>query len=81
MLYVSGDVTLGDVQLVLPFSNTMDVLDLQGKYLREALEISVSEYNPDDPHGRFLQMSGKFLRLYSHFMTICFECVRILLKP
>ena len=58
-----GDVTLGDVQLVLPFSNTMDVLDLQGKYLREALEISVSEYNPDDPHGRFLQMSGKFLRL------------------
>ena len=46
---------------MLPFDNTIDVMDLQGKYLREVLEVSVSEYNPDDPHGKFLQMSGKLL--------------------
>ncbi|EDV20502.1 5'-nucleotidase [Trichoplax sp. H2] len=53
-----GIVTMEDILTVLPFRNTVDVIELQGIFLRQALELSVRDYNPVDAHGRFLQMSG-----------------------
>lgn len=57
--YVSGEITIGEVNSVLPFLNTNDVVELEGKYLLEALEHSVSNYDPIALPGRFLQFSGK----------------------
>ena len=51
---------MGDVFTAMPWSNTVDVVTIPGKALREVLEHSVSEYDPNhpDPGGRFLQLSG-----------------------
>ncbi|KAJ8023884.1 5'-nucleotidase [Holothuria leucospilota] len=56
-----GDVTFGNVAEVLPFQETFDAFDLQGRYLLEALENSVAFYNDSRFWGRFLQMSGNGL--------------------
>ncbi|KAJ8314855.1 hypothetical protein KUTeg_007005 [Tegillarca granosa] len=53
-----GVITGADVQEVQPFSNGIEIIKLQGKYLRQALEHSVTDYDPADPHGRFFQVSG-----------------------
>ncbi|GIY15803.1 protein 5NUC [Includes: UDP-sugar hydrolase [Caerostris darwini] len=55
-----GNVTFEDIISVAPFGNTMDVVALKGKYLRQVLENSVSDYDLDsiDPPGGFLQVSG-----------------------
>lgn len=37
----------------------MDTIQLKGKYLRQALELSVTSYDTEDPDGAFLQVSGK----------------------
>ena len=51
---------MGDVTKAMPWSNTVDVVRIHGKALKEALEHSVSEYDihSDDPTGKFLQLSG-----------------------
>ncbi len=41
---------------VIPFGNTVDTIELEGRYVKEMLENSVAEYGNFD--GRFLQMSG-----------------------
>ncbi|XP_002741916.1 snake venom 5'-nucleotidase-like [Saccoglossus kowalevskii] len=51
-------ITVGDVLNVLPYRDTFDLLEIKGKSLREALEHSVSEIIPEDPHPRYFQMSG-----------------------
>ncbi|GFX22547.1 protein 5NUC [Includes: UDP-sugar hydrolase [Trichonephila clavipes] len=55
-----GNVTFEDVISVAPFGNTMDVVALKGKYLRQVLETSMRDYDLDsiDPPGSFLQVSG-----------------------
>ncbi|XP_067124170.1 snake venom 5'-nucleotidase-like [Centruroides vittatus] len=55
-----GNILMRDVMNVLPYLNTLDVVDIYGKYLIEILERSVYDYgnNPEDPPGRFLQVSG-----------------------
>lgn len=53
-----GDITFGNVAEVLPFQETFDAFDLQGRYLLEALENSVAFYNDSRFWGRFLQISG-----------------------
>lgn len=55
-----GNITLEDVLAVAPFGNTMDVVALKGKHLREVLEHSVRDYDPYaiDPPGSLLQVSG-----------------------
>jgi hypothetical protein len=68
------DITYADLLTAQPFSDTVDVIELQGKHLREALEFSVSRvyglYRGNGRHKRdveatefnghgFLQMSGK----------------------
>ncbi|HHX27170.1 MAG TPA: multifunctional 2',3'-cyclic-nucleotide 2'-phosphodiesterase/5'-nucleotidase/3'-nucleotidase [Firmicutes bacterium] len=51
-----GLITVGDVFTVLPFDNTLVVLEVAGADIRAALERSVSEY--PNQLGAFLQVSG-----------------------
>ncbi|XP_078332927.1 snake venom 5'-nucleotidase-like isoform X1 [Crassostrea virginica] len=53
-----GVVTLGNAIDVQPYRNTMETIQLAGKYLRQALEYSVTSYDTIDPSGKFLQVSG-----------------------
>ena len=56
--YLSGSITLGQVLTVNPFGNTIEMITLKGVHLREVMEHSVANYDPLDPSGRFLQVSG-----------------------
>lgn len=55
-----GEITLAEILQALPFGNSLSTFKLEGVYLREALEHSVSR--AEDPEnegtGRFLQVSG-----------------------
>lgn len=68
-----GSITYGDLKAANPFSNTIDIIELQGKHLLEVLELSVSrsfaQYRGNGRHKRdienkefngqgFLQFSG-----------------------
>ncbi|EDV25256.1 uncharacterized protein TRIADDRAFT_57018 [Trichoplax adhaerens] len=53
-----GAVTVGDILTVLPFRNSIDVLEIKGMFIRQALEVSVRDYSTISTPGRFLQMSG-----------------------
>ena len=57
----NGSITLEDVMTVLPFRNTIDLMEIKGKHLLEAFEFSVDGYDPNGFHtaGKFLQISGK----------------------
>ncbi len=55
-LFPAGPITRGDVYALLPFLNTLVVMDLTGAQVREALERSVSQY--PSTFGGFLQVSG-----------------------
>gem|GEM_PF-281323 len=51
-----GTITLGDVQTVMPFGNSLVTLELTGKEIVEALENGVSDVA--NKGGRFPQVSG-----------------------
>jgi 5'-nucleotidase / UDP-sugar diphosphatase len=51
-----GDITLGDVLTVLPFGNTLALMELTGSEITKALEHSVSQAPKES--GGFLQVSG-----------------------
>ncbi len=51
-----GDVTYGDIMQIFPFGNSVDVIKIDGKTIREMLENSVKAYPA--PFGGFLQVSG-----------------------
>ncbi|WP_347241936.1 5'-nucleotidase C-terminal domain-containing protein [Thermus sp.] len=51
-----GPITVGKVYEVLPFGNTLVVMDLKGKEVLAALENGVSQW--ENQAGRFLQVSG-----------------------
>ncbi|WP_240035166.1 5'-nucleotidase C-terminal domain-containing protein [Neobacillus notoginsengisoli] len=53
----AGNITLADVFKVLPFGNTLGIMNLKGSELREALEYSVKDA-PTTAFGGFLQVSG-----------------------
>lgn len=55
-----GRITLEDILTVFPFQNTVDLIEIKGKHLREAFEFSVEGYDPKGFHlaGKFLQVSG-----------------------
>ncbi|XP_067674620.1 snake venom 5'-nucleotidase-like [Haliotis asinina] len=54
-----GDVTFGDITTVLPFRNTVDIVELLGKHVRETLEFAASKWEESgNLFGGFLQMSG-----------------------
>ncbi|NLB73319.1 MAG: multifunctional 2',3'-cyclic-nucleotide 2'-phosphodiesterase/5'-nucleotidase/3'-nucleotidase [Firmicutes bacterium] len=52
----AGPITVGDVFTVLPFDNTLVVMEVTGADIKAALERSVSEY--PNQLGAFLQVSG-----------------------
>ncbi|XP_072043474.1 snake venom 5'-nucleotidase-like [Amphiura filiformis] len=51
-----GDIRLADLGDVLPFRNTFDAVEIEGKYIREMLEHAAAGY--DKYSGAFLQVSG-----------------------
>lgn len=57
----SGTVTRGDLMTVMPFSNTLVVVTLTGAQLWDLFEFSVENYNPKEPTGGFLQISGFYV--------------------
>jgi 5'-nucleotidase len=52
----AGPITVGKVYEVLPFGNTLVVMDLKGREILAALENGVSQWEAQA--GRFLQVSG-----------------------
>jgi 2',3'-cyclic-nucleotide 2'-phosphodiesterase (5'-nucleotidase family) len=53
----AGNITLADVLRVLPFGNTLAIMNLKGSEIQAALEYSVRNA-PATPEGSFLQVSG-----------------------
>ncbi|XP_070568327.1 snake venom 5'-nucleotidase-like [Ptychodera flava] len=51
-------ISVGDVMSVLPYQETHDLVEIYGSTLIKMLENSVTMYEPEDPHGRFIQVSG-----------------------
>lgn len=51
-----GDITLGEILTVMPFGNTLGILNLKGSEIKTALEHSVSE--APEASGGFLQVAG-----------------------
>ncbi|WP_346235365.1 choice-of-anchor I family protein [Lysinibacillus telephonicus] len=52
----AGPITVGEVIKVLPFGNTLAVMDVTGAELKEAFEISVGKYPGEN--GGFLHVAG-----------------------
>ncbi|WP_413306987.1 cell wall-binding repeat-containing protein [Bacillus sp. 1P10SD] len=52
----AGNITLADVFRVLPFGNTLGIMNLKGSEIKEALEYSVKD--APNAFGGFLQVSG-----------------------
>jgi len=52
----AGDVTMGEVLTVLPFSNTLATFEISGQVVIDALENGVSQV--EDVKGRFPQVAG-----------------------
>ncbi|KRX65112.1 Snake venom 5'-nucleotidase [Trichinella sp. T9] len=58
MIHTAGNVTLEDAYSIMPFGTQFKLLEVTGRQLMDVFENSVSQYWPDGPWGRFLQMSG-----------------------
>ncbi|CAG7718559.1 unnamed protein product, partial [Allacma fusca] len=56
----NGSISVEDVLTVLPFRNTIDLIEIKGQHLKEAFEFAVEGYDPAGFHlaGKFLQISG-----------------------
>lgn len=52
------NITLEDLYSMMPFGNTIELIQLKGETIRQAFEYAVSDYQVEDAHGRFLQASG-----------------------
>jgi 2',3'-cyclic-nucleotide 2'-phosphodiesterase (5'-nucleotidase family)/subtilisin family serine protease len=53
---LTGDITMGDVLETLPFGNTIATFELQGQYVKAALENGASRY--PSANGGFAQVAG-----------------------
>ena len=58
--FLNSNVTLSDVHSIIPFGNTIEVVTMSGKRLKQVFEHSVSMFDPKNERldGRFLQVSG-----------------------
>ncbi|MFE5320320.1 choice-of-anchor I family protein [Paenibacillus sp. NPDC056579] len=54
----AGDITMGEVRTVMPFGNTLYILDVTGQELLEGLENGVSGATLADLPGKFPQVAG-----------------------
>jgi len=55
-VFPAGNITRGDIYELLPFLNTLVMMDLTGAQIRAALELSVNKYPYE--FGSFLHVSG-----------------------
>ncbi|OPA81537.1 multifunctional 2',3'-cyclic-nucleotide 2'-phosphodiesterase/5'-nucleotidase/3'-nucleotidase [Paenibacillus selenitireducens] len=53
-----GEITMGELRTVMPFGNTLFVLDVTGKQLKEGLENGISGAKLADLPGKFPQVAG-----------------------
>lgn len=54
----NGNISKEDASTVMPFQNKMEIIEITGKELMEALEHSVHRYEDEEARGEFLQVSG-----------------------
>lgn len=72
----TGAITLEDILVTLPFQNHLQICRMPGFTLKEALELSVSEYDSKKQYNYlryFLHFSGKICKqfhLFSWFLII-----------
>ncbi|MBF0521224.1 MAG: 5'-nucleotidase C-terminal domain-containing protein, partial [Nitrospirae bacterium] len=56
--FIKGNITIGDVYTVMPFNNTLYVMDILGRDLKDALE-SMTSFNVDKSREQpFMYVSG-----------------------
>ncbi|XP_055954715.1 snake venom 5'-nucleotidase [Patella vulgata] len=53
-----GDITIEAILSVLPFRNTIDIIEIKGKYIRQSLEYTAVRRSFVDYYGGFFQFSG-----------------------
>lgn len=53
-----GEITMGELRTVMPFGNTLFVLDVTGQQLKNGLENGISGAKSDDLPGKFPQIAG-----------------------
>lgn len=53
-----GDITMGELRTVMPFGNTLFVLDVTGQQLKDGLENGISGAKLADLPGKFPQVAG-----------------------
>lgn len=53
-----GEITMGELRTVMPFGNTLFVLDLTGQQLKDGLENGISGAKLADLPGKFPQVAG-----------------------
>ncbi|GIP59580.1 choice-of-anchor I family protein [Paenibacillus woosongensis] len=53
-----GEITMGELRTVMPFGNTLYILDVTGKQLKDGLENGVSGAKLADLPGKFPQVAG-----------------------
>ncbi|MEX0350319.1 MAG: bifunctional UDP-sugar hydrolase/5'-nucleotidase [Paracoccaceae bacterium] len=53
-----GDVTQGEVLLVLPFQNTLSTFQVDGATIKAALENGMAQFDDEAKDGRFPQVAG-----------------------
>lgn len=54
----AGDITMGELRTVMPFGNTLFVMDVTGKQLKDGLENGISGAKLTDLPGKFPQIAG-----------------------
>lgn len=76
-----GEISKFDLKTILPFNNTMLLVNINGEGIRKALEHSVKQYTGD--RGEFLQVSGirvtydlkkKPGNRVTHVEVLCADC-------
>lgn len=53
-----GEITMGELRTVMPFGNTLYVLDVTGQQLKDGLENGISGAKSTDLPGKFPQIAG-----------------------
>lgn len=58
----SGDITYGDLVTAIPFGNTFDVGEIEGVYLKELFEKTITPYSYGRAYinANLLQLSGRY---------------------
>ena len=58
-LFCLDNITLEDLNIISPFGNTADIIEVKGQVLKQAFEHGVRSV--EDLKGRFPQVSGKLM--------------------